>query len=132
MKRFSFFLPAISTCFLLLVVCLNANANMPVINEPGNSIHSFDAGMKAADLIKISAADFSLMTGKRMNAWQKISFKLMKVILRKELKKNPDLLMKDFYTENKKMATGWIILLAVLSTLLLLLLIFAIAHGKQR
>lgn len=128
MKRFSFFLPALCTCFLLLVVCMNANANMPVINEPGNSIHAFDAGMKAAELLDISAADFSVITGKKMNTWQKLSFKLMKIKLRKELKKNPDLLLKDLYTVNKTMGAGWILLLAVLGALLILLLLFSLAY----
>ena len=128
MKRFSFFLPALCTCFLLLVVCINANANLPVINEPGNSIHTFDAGMKAAELLDISAADFSVITGKKMNTWQKLFFKLMKIKLRKELKKNPDLLLKDLYTVNKTMGAGWILLLAVLGALLILLLLFSLAY----
>ena len=128
MKRFSFFLPALCTCFLLLVVCMNANANMPVINELGNSIHALDAGMKAAELLDISAADFSVITGKKMNTWQKLFFKLMKIKLRKELKKNPDLLLKDLYTENKTMGAGWILLLAVLGALLILLLLFSLAY----
>lgn len=101
-------------------------------NEPVKPLNHFNAGIRAADLLQFTAADYSVMTGKKMNYWQKLSFKVMKIKLRKELKKNPDLLLNDFYKENKRMGVGWIILLAVLSTLLLLLLIFAIAYGKQR
>ena len=100
-------------------------------NEPVKSLSPVNAGIKAADLLQFTPADYSAMTGKKMNYWQKLSFKVMKIKLRKELKKNPDLLMNDFYKENKRIGTGWIILLAVLSTLLLLLLIFAIAYSKQ-
>ena len=89
------------------------------------------AGVKASDILNFTAADFSLMTGKKMNAFQKISFKVMKIKLRKELKKNPDLLLNDFYKPNKKIGVGWIILITVLSTILLLFLIFAIAYSSQ-
>ena len=121
-------MPAITRiCLLLLFFVTSTFAALPKISPVKQSY----AGVKASDLLNFTATDYSLLTGKKMNAFQKISFKVMKIKLKKELKKNPDLLMKDFYMENKKMATGWIILLAVLSTLLLLLLIFAIAYGKQ-
>jgi uncharacterized integral membrane protein len=56
----------------------------------------------------------------------------MKIKLKRDLRKTPDLLLNDFYRQNKRMGTGWIILLAVISTLLLLLLLFALAYGSQK
>jgi hypothetical protein len=72
------------------------------------------------------------MTGKKLTLVQKLAFRVMKIKLKRDLRKNPDLLLNDFYRQNKRMGTGWIILLAVISTLLLLLLLFALAYGSQK
>jgi hypothetical protein len=100
--------------------------------KPVDPSDQFYAGQKASVLLKFTASDYSLMTGKKMTLGQKLAFKVMKIKLKKELKQNPDLLLSDFYKQNKRMGTGWIILLAVISTLLLLLLLFAIAYGSQK
>jgi hypothetical protein len=100
--------------------------------KPVDPSDQFYAGQKASVFLKFTASDYSLMTGKKMTLGQKLAFKVMKIKLKKELKKNPDLLLSDFYKQNKRMGTGWIILLAVISTLLLLLLLFAIAYGSQK
>lgn len=116
--------------FLLLVIfiSLHSYAAVPGSNEPAKAFNSF-SGLRAIDFVKYSALDYSRITGKKMNLLQRVSFKVMKLKLRKQLKQQPNLTMNDFFKDKKRLGTGWIILLAVLGTLLLLLLIFAIAYG---
>ena len=58
--------------------------------------------MKASDFIKLSVKDYSLITGKKLRLFEKVSFKIMKMKIKHDLKKNPNLLMTDYYKENKR------------------------------
>jgi hypothetical protein len=114
---------------VLISISLHSFAALPASKEPAKAFNPLISGLSAKDFVKYSAFDYSRITGKKMNLFQKVSFKVMKLKIRKQLKQQPDLMMNDFFSDKKRLGTGWIILMAVLGTLLLLLLIFAIAYS---
>jgi hypothetical protein len=95
--------------------------------DPGRIIKS---DIPASELLKFTASDYALLTGKKMNNWQRISFGILKIKLKRELKKNPDLLPADFYRENKKISVGLVIVIVLLALLLLFVIVLGIGyHG---
>ena len=116
-------------CLILFSFSAHAFCSNPSASKPVSPSDKLTMEIRAAELVKFTAADYAQMTGKKMTIRQKMGFAVLKIKLRKELKKNPDLLLSDFYKDKKKMATGWVVLLVVLSALCLLFLIFAIAYG---
>ncbi|MFZ9386737.1 MAG: hypothetical protein ACO25B_02550, partial [Chitinophagaceae bacterium] len=78
--------------------------------------------MKAADFVKLTIRDFAKLSHKKLTIKEKISFVVLKKKLKRELKKNPDLVVGAYLAENKKISTGaWI---AIIIGVLLFLLIF--------
>ncbi len=69
---------------------------------------------KASEFVKLSAKDFSQLTGKKLNVFQRLSFRLAKLKMKHDLKKNPDLLITDYtkgpYNNNKRFSFLWFIL----------------------
>ncbi|MDQ6755748.1 MAG: hypothetical protein M3004_02325 [Bacteroidota bacterium] len=56
--------------------------------------------IKVSDFVKLSAKEFSELTGKKMNFFQKLSFKFTKMRMKQDLKKNPDLKLTDYMKAN--------------------------------
>ncbi len=54
------------------------------------------AYLKASVFVNMSASDFAAAAGTKLNFFQKIYFKVIKRHVRRDLKKNPDLLMTDY------------------------------------
>ena len=54
------------------------------------------AYLKASVFVNMSASDFAAATGTKLNFFQRIYFKALKRHTRRDLKKNPDLLMTDY------------------------------------
>jgi hypothetical protein len=52
--------------------------------------------LKASVFVNMSAGDFAAATGTKLNFFQKIYFKAVKRHVRRDLKKNPDLLMTNY------------------------------------
>lgn len=52
--------------------------------------------LKASEFVKLSAKEFSDLTGKKLNIFQRMSFKLTKMKMKHDLKKNPDLKVTDY------------------------------------
>lgn len=83
--------------------------------------------LKASDFIQLSVKEFSDLTGRRINLWTKLSFKIMKLRMKHDLKKNPDLLITDYAPKKKN--KGLKILLWVLVGFTVLLLILTVLVG---
>ena len=65
--------------------------------------------MRAADFVKLSIRDFAQLSHKKLTIKEKISFVVLKKQLKRELKKNPDLVVGAYLAQNKKISTGaWI------------------------
>ncbi len=56
---------------------------------------------KASEFVKLSVRDYTFITGKKMSLFEKLSFKIIKRKMKHDLKKNPKLLITDYYKENK-------------------------------
>ncbi len=57
--------------------------------------------LRASFFVKLSAKEFEGITGKKLNLPQRIYFKIIQLKLKHELKKNPDLLITDYYDPAK-------------------------------
>ncbi len=81
--------------------------------------------LRADKLILFSQKQFSELTGKKLNIFEKLSFKLLKLKMKHDLKKDPNLTLQDYYGKapKKRLGTGWIILITVTSVLLILFLV---------
>lgn len=52
--------------------------------------------VKVSDFVKLSAKEYSVITGKKLNFLQKLSFKVTKMKMKHDLKKNPALKLSDY------------------------------------
>jgi len=69
--------------------------------------------MKAADFVKLSIKDFATLSQKKLTVKEKIAFTVLKKQLKREIKKNPDVIVGAYLAENKKISTGaWIAIIA--------------------
>lgn len=70
--------------------------------------------MKVSEFVKLSAREYQLIAGKKMNLKDRISFSLLKKDMNKSLKKHPDQVVKDYMaTAGKSSKTALIIILIV-------------------
>ena len=89
--------------FILVLVSIflsfqNSYAFTVVRPLPGNNkTEKASPGfLKASVFVNMSASEFAAATGTKLNFFQKIYFKALKRHVRRDLKKNPDLLMTDY------------------------------------
>ncbi len=66
------------------------------VPENGEAEIATPGYLKASVFVNMSASDFAAATGTKLNFFQKIYFKAIKRHVRRDLKKNPDLLMTDY------------------------------------
>jgi len=57
---------------------------------------------KASEFVNLSARDYSAITGKRLNLWNRISFSFLKIKIKHALKNNPQLTIREYYSKNSK------------------------------
>lgn len=92
--------------------------------------------IKASEFVKLSVQEFSTLTGKKLNLFQRLSFKIAKMRMKHDLKKNPDLKITDYL--DKKQAgrsfdIGWFLLglagpvIGILTGSLIVFILLAIA-----
>ena len=100
-----------------------ANNIVPLKSKP--AIEQWK-NFKASELIRLSAKEYSSITGERMNLKQRISFSILKSRMKHELKKNPDLKAGQSVAAQKKLGTGWWIVIIIGVVLVIGIIIFAI------
>lgn len=72
----------------------------PVTNaELPSSLAAFKY-LKASEFVKLSVKEFNDLTGKKLNFFQRLSFKITKMKMKHDLKKNPDLKITDYVDGN--------------------------------
>lgn len=79
--------------------------------------------LRASVFVKLSAKEFGAITGKKLNFPQRIYFKIIQRKLKHELKKNPDLLITNYYDPQKekfKFDPLWFVIAAFIGPLGLL------------
>ena len=52
--------------------------------------------LQASEFVKLSAADYTALTGKKLNFLQRLSFKATKLKMKHDLKRNPNLKITDY------------------------------------
>ena len=89
---------------LLLIFSIeNRSYGFSYIKPMPNKVANLSVkSLKASDFIKLSAHDFSVLTGKKLNAFQKLSFAFAKMRVKHDLKKNPALKIADYLDKEKK------------------------------
>ncbi len=66
----------------------------PVVSKP-------EEYLKASVFVNLSVKDFEIATGRKLNFFQKVYFKIIQKQVKRSLKKNPDLLITDYYDAKK-------------------------------
>jgi hypothetical protein len=74
-------------------VKISADAHNPAMKDPDY--------LKASVFVNLSAREFAAATGYRLNFFQKIYFKVIQRQIKRDLKKNPDLLINDYFDQGK-------------------------------
>jgi maltodextrin utilization protein YvdJ len=113
---------------LFVALSFPAFSNQPQWSEIEKLGKAIPADLPASALLKFTPADYSSFTGKKMSGWQRISLGILKIKVKREMKKNPDLLLSDFYQQNKKLSVGLIIVIVLLAFLLLFLIVMGIGY----
>ena len=76
--------------------------------------------LKASVFVNLSAREFAAVTGKKLNFLQKIYFKVIQRQIKRDLKKNPDLLIHDYFDQKKakfKFDLLWFVIAAFIGPL---------------
>ena len=107
-------------CFGFLFFCQNSNAAsfiLPKSINPKDQISNTTDYLKASVFVKLSSKEFASLSGMKLNFLQKIYFKSVQRKLSRELKKNPDLLITQYYDQKKmkfKIDPLWFVIGAIL------------------
>src|SRR5258705_10850960 len=79
--------------FSFSIVRASANENKAEMKDPDYC--------KASVFVNLSAREFATATGNKLNFFQKIYFKVIQRQIKRDLKKNPDLLISDYFDQKK-------------------------------
>jgi hypothetical protein len=82
-------------------ICKGHPAEKPDINHSTNIIN-------VREFVKLSAKEFSLISGKKMNLWNRLSFSLLKIRMKHDLKNNSNLSISDFYSKSSHHMSPWL------------------------
>lgn len=102
----------------------------PGENHYRQNAFSEKENLRADVFVKMSAKEFTALTGKKLNLLEKIYFKVSIKKIKRDLKKNPDLLITDYYDPLKKkfkLDSVWFVLGIMIGPLALLF-----AHTSKR
>ncbi len=87
--------------FLIFLSCQNV-FSFSIIRTSANKTETKNpAYLKASVFVNMSSREFTDVTGRRLNFFQKIYFKVIQRQIKRDLKKNPDLLITDYFDQKK-------------------------------
>jgi hypothetical protein len=91
---------------LLVLVFFFINTYAFSISRPPSSNSATTLSLKASEFVKLNTNDYSRLTGKKMSFFDRISFRILKMRMKHDLRKNPDLVIADYLapksTKNNK------------------------------
>ena len=118
----------------LLFICVISATNVAYSFSVSKPIYSSELMkyIKGSEFIKLSFKDFSMLTGEQENLRNRISFSVLKMRIKHDLKKNANLILSEYNTSKHKMNLGLKILLWVLGVILVLMLTIVIIFGGQK
>lgn len=117
-------LPGMAFLFILLAIYSplqghSANTALPVRIPEGPWQE-----WKISAFIKLNPSDFSRLSGRRMNPVQRFAFGMVKQKMKKELKRNQDMTVREFLSEPRKLTKWWqIAILVVLAVLMIIVFV---------
>ena len=115
--------PFLIICFGFLFFCQNtysASFIYPGLISPKDNMTGKADYLKASVFVNLSSKEFTMLTGKKLNFLEKLYLKSVQHKLRREVKKNPDLLVTQYYDQKKakfKVDGLWFVLGAMLGPL---------------
>lgn len=68
----------------------------PAANDEAPSVSTALKYIKASEFVKLSAKEYTALTGVKLNFLQRLSFKATKMKMKHDLKSNPDLKVTDY------------------------------------
>lgn len=86
--------------------------------------------IKGSEFIKLSFKQFATITGEKENLRNNLSFNVMKMRIKHDLKKNPEISVSDYIKPKHKMGLGWKILIWVAGIFLILCLAILIIFSS--
>lgn len=119
---------------ILSIYCI-ANTNNSfafAIIKPVSPMHEVISlnNIKASEFVKLSAKDYSIITGKKLNLWNRISFSLLKMRIKHDLKNNPNLKISEYYSKKSRHMSPWLwIGIGLVVVLIILLLAGLTVYG---
>lgn len=111
-------------CVLLFSMPLSIAALSVVEHRSIDPVAQSWKDLKVRDFIKLSAKDYSSLIGRKLNLKEKIAFKVMKIKMKHQLKKQPDLLVTDYLTTEGGISRGWMI--AIVLVVVIFIIIFLV------
>jgi len=111
----------------LFFMCAIAGTNYAFsfsINKPVTSLEALKY-LKGCEFIKLSFKQFASLTGEKENLWNNLSFNVMKMRIRHDLKKNPDLSLTDYNSNRSKrgLSVGLWIVIGIVALILIIRII---------
>jgi hypothetical protein len=119
------------SAFVFIIAGTNNSYGFSNTKPSTNFINGTIKSLRITELVNLSAKQFSELTGKKMNMWDKVSFSIIKIKMKHDLNKNLNLTLSDYYNNapRKRWGTGKWILVIFLTLLLIPVLIITVASA---
>jgi hypothetical protein len=116
---------------ITIVCCLIAFSNFNNVHAsfllPDSTVHRETLkNLKVSEFVKLSSKELETITGKKFGLIDKISFSFTKMKMKKAIRRNPNLTVKEYFASSKKLGTGWIIVISAIGGILLFMVIIVI------
>jgi hypothetical protein len=87
--------------------------------------------VSARTFVSLSIKQMEALAGRKLTLRERISFSVMRLKMKHDLKRNPDVQLSDYYGKNanRKLGTGWWILIIILGVVLLAFVLYILAFG---
>ena len=85
--------------------------------------------------VTMSAQEFAAATGKKLNFFEKIYFKVIQRQVKRDLKKNPDLLISDYFDPKKdkfKFDLLWFVIASIIGPIRSIVSLYFTPETKKR
>ncbi len=118
-------------CFLAITTVNSSYGILP--GNPSTTIRKNEVlnYLKGSEFVKLSAKQIMEITGKKMNLWQRVSFGIIRIKIKHDLKKYRDLTLSSYSSNSFKSRIGtiWWILIGIAAILLIAVVAFIIAYS---
>lgn len=102
---------------IILLAHLNSSFGFSLVKPKANNIlpseNLYGKYINASEFVNLSVKEFSLLTGKKLNFIQRLSFRVAKLRMKHDLKKNPNLKITDYIGKEEKgksFDVGWFLI----------------------